>query len=82
MQRGLTSDRPLTPSLEEFPKVAIVVGALALVLLLWKLEEALAPLFAVTIFAVALRSLVQRLEPFSPLPSPCRIITAAVLLNS
>jgi hypothetical protein len=46
----------LTPSLEEFPlKVAIAVGALTLVLLLWKLKEDLVPLFAATDFAMALR---------------------------
>jgi predicted PurR-regulated permease PerM len=74
---------PLTASLKEFAlKVAIVVGALALVLLLWKLAEGLVLLFAATVFAVALRSLVRLLERFTPLRGFWALaVTSAVLLT-
>lgn len=69
--RTLPAVSTLTESLREFClKVAITIGALALVLLVWKLIDGLILLFAATVLAVALRALVRRLERYTPLRGP------------
>jgi len=61
-------------------KLAITVGAVALVKLIWKLMAALILLFAASILAVALRSLARMLERITPLRGPWALAVATALL--
>lgn len=62
-------------------KTAFIVGAvLVLGLLAWQLTEVWVLVFAATLFAIVLRSLVAQIEHYTPIPSPWSLMLAIVMV--